>query len=155
MGRKTKKRGDTCIRIADALCFTAETNTTSWKHETPIKINLKKKDGEEQTEVEIGVTQLQTKDYGEPPEAKRAREDSPLLLLEAACSPANILSSDFRSPELWENKSSLFKATQFVVTCYSNHRKLTLHLSKISFLHEVLLWCNFQGQEIQTSILMD
>ena len=147
MGRKTKKRGDTCIRIADALCFTAETNTTSWKHETPIKINLKKKkkDGEEKTEVEIGVTQLQTKDYGEPPEAKRAREDSPLLLLEAACSPANILSSDFRSPELWENKSSL----------YSNHRKLTLHLSKISFLHEVLLWCNFQGQEIQTSILMD
>ena len=28
MGRKSKKRGDICIRIADSLCCTVETNTT-------------------------------------------------------------------------------------------------------------------------------
>ena len=28
MGRKSKKRGDTCVSIADSPCCTAETNTT-------------------------------------------------------------------------------------------------------------------------------
>ena len=41
-GKEIHKRGDICIRIADSLCCTAETNTTLLSKYSLIKINLKK-----------------------------------------------------------------------------------------------------------------
>ena len=41
MGRKSKKRGDICVHIADALCCTVETNIALQSNYNPIKINFK------------------------------------------------------------------------------------------------------------------
>ena len=38
-GREAQKGRDTCIRIADSQCSTAETNTTLESNYTPIKKN--------------------------------------------------------------------------------------------------------------------
>ena len=37
-GREVQERGDTGIRIADSLCYTAETNTTLQSNYNPIKM---------------------------------------------------------------------------------------------------------------------
>ena len=41
MGRKSKKRGDICVHVADSLCCTAETDITLRNNCMPIKINNK------------------------------------------------------------------------------------------------------------------
>ena len=41
-GKEIPKRGDICIRTADSLCCTVETNTALWSNYTPVKITLKK-----------------------------------------------------------------------------------------------------------------
>ena len=42
-GREIQKRGDICIRLADSLCWTVETNTALSSNDIPIKINFKNK----------------------------------------------------------------------------------------------------------------
>ena len=41
-GKKNEKREGICIRVADAVCCTVETNTTSQSHYTPIIFFLQK-----------------------------------------------------------------------------------------------------------------
>ena len=43
MGRKSPKRGDICVCIADSLCYTTETNRTLQSNYTPVKIFKKYK----------------------------------------------------------------------------------------------------------------
>lgn len=45
------------------------------------------------------------------------------LELSKGTNPANTLISDFWPQQLLENKILLFLATQFMIICYSNHRK--------------------------------
>jgi len=40
--KEIQKRGDICPCITDALCCTAETNTTLENNWTPVKINFQK-----------------------------------------------------------------------------------------------------------------
>ena len=71
---------------------------------------------------EIEIIQLPAKDALEPPEVGRSKwKVSP----RAQWSPANTLIFDFWSPKLGEKRNVLlFSATQFVVICYKNPRKL-------------------------------
>ena len=41
-GKEIQKREDVCVRIADSLCSTIDTNITLQSNYAPIKINLKK-----------------------------------------------------------------------------------------------------------------
>lgn len=44
-------------------------------------------------------------------------------------SMASQMSLSFNPLELWKNKCWLFEVSQFMVTCYSNHRKLIKYIS--------------------------
>ena len=67
------------------------------------------------TEVEIGVIPLQTKELQEPAKVERGRESlSPTQHFPRKSSSTATLISDFWSPEVWETKFQLFKATKFV-----------------------------------------
>jgi hypothetical protein len=96
--------------------------------------------------------QLQTKEHLELPEVQRIKGGSPLS---SRKNPVVLQQLDYKLLELSGNKFLLCWATWFVVICYSNHRKLIYHLSKISFLPELLSLIEFLKQGLQTSVLMD
>ena len=60
----------------------------------------------------------------EPPKAGRGRKDPPLEPLEGA-RPWHTWISDPWPPELRENESVIFYATQLMIVCYSDPRTLT------------------------------
>ena len=61
--------------------------------------------------------------FGNQQKLKKRQEESPLEPPEVT-KTANSLILGFSAPELWENKSLVFKATQFVAICYSSPRNL-------------------------------
>ena len=64
-----------------------------------------------------------SKDGWQPPEARREAWKCISLMGSRSNNPTDVISG-FWPPELWENKSLLLKATQFVIICYSGPSKL-------------------------------
>ena len=88
------------------------------------------------TKTEIEVLRLQAKEHEGCRQTTRARRSKEWFsyMLQNEQDPADNFILDFQPPEQWDNKFLLFKATQYVVLCYSSPRKLDTYLNGFSLI---------------------